>query len=394
MARLINRLTPTQVREITKPGFHPDGGCLYLQVSRWETKSWVLRYSIDGRTRWLGLGSANVVRLSEAREKARKARLLISEGIDPIERRRQAKDERRKQTADNTLFRDAVRDFLKLHLPLSRNQKHQWQVRTSLERVAKTLGARPISAVDAALINETLAPMWTKTPATAARIRQRIERVVQWVKAGRPLPTKQNGNATVRHHPALGFTELPMFMSELAGHRGIAARALEFTILTAARTGEVLHAQWSEIDLDAGVWAIPAERMKSGRQQRVPLSEQTLVILRALPRVDGSDWVFPGASYDKPLSHPAMLVTLKAIRQNITVHGFRSTFSDWARERTAYPRDVVEMALAHAITDRSEAAYRRGDMLDKRRKLMADFARYCYSPPVTDVKVVSIGLAR
>jgi integrase len=381
MARLINRLTPAKIKEIAEPGFYADGAGLYLQISKWQTKSWVLRYSLDGRVRHLGLGSVNDYTLTQARERARKARHQIADGVDPVEAKRQAKDARRKQTAETTLFRDAVSEFIKLHEPLWKNDKHIWQWSNSLKKYAlKNLGSRHIGEIDGALITETLAPIWQTKAETARRVKQRIERVIQWVKDGKPLPMqKTNGNG-VKHHAAMAFADLAAFMGELQHRGGHAAKALAFTVLTAARTSETLNATWAEIDLDGAVWSIPAERMKSGRPHRVPLSDQALALLRGLHR-DGSGLVFLGPTEGKPLSNMAMLMLLRKMgRRDLTVHGFRSAFSDWARERTHYSRDVVEMALAHAIKDKTEAAYRRGDMLPKRAKLMQQWASFCYSP--------------
>jgi integrase len=381
MARLINRLTKGDIGELTDPGFYADGQGLYLQISKWQTKSWVLRFTLDGRTRHLGLGSYNTVKLSDARERARKARLLIVDGVDPIEDKRARRDARRTQTAETTLFRDAVKEFLNLHSPTWKNAKHKWQWQRSLEQFAlKNLGGRPVGAIDGALITETLAPIWQTKTETARRVKQRIERVCQWIKDGKPLPS-QNGNG-VRHHPAPPFAELGDFMVELAKRQGHAARALEFCILTAGRTSEVLGARWDEIDLHGKVWTVPAERMKAGRPHRVPLSSPALALLRN-QHDDGSGLVFLGPTQGKPLSNMAMLMLLRKMgRRDLTVHGTRSAFSDWCRERTAYPRDVVEMALAHAIKDKTEAAYRRGDALPKRALLMQEWANYCYSPAV------------
>ena len=214
---------------------------------------------------------------------------------------------------------------------------------------------RPISAIDGALITETLAPIWTKKPETARRVKQRIERVIQWVRDGRPLPSK-GASKRVKHHPALPFADLPAFMAELRDRDSISARALEFTILTAARTSEVIGAKWSEIDLDAGVWTVPAERMKGGKEHQVPLSKRAIAILEDLPRERGG-YVFPGAKAKAPLSNMAMLELLRGMDGNgFTVHGFRSTFRDWAGDRTNFAREVIEHALAHQIKDKAEAS--------------------------------------
>lgn len=377
MTRQVNRLTAAKVRDVTEPGFYPDGLGLYMQISKWETKSWVFRYTLDGRPRYMGLGSVHTVGLAEARVRARQARQLLLDGKDPLEVKREARDARRAQTNDRMLFKDALKCFLDLYEPTWKNEKHRWQWSHSLKQYAGGLSSRPIAAIDGALITETLAPIWTTKAETARRVKQRVERVCQWVKDGMPLPTQAGKD--VRHHPALPFAELPAFMAELTQRQGMSARALEFAILTAARTNEVLGARWEEISGD--VWVVPAERMKGAKQHRVPLSKQARAILKALPR-DGSGYIFPGAVAGRPLSNMAMRELMKPMRPGYVPHGFRSTFSDWARENTNYPRDVVEMALAHAIKDKSEASYRRGDALPKRTRLMQEWAQVCYSPVV------------
>jgi integrase len=270
-----------------------------------------------------------------------------------------------------------------LHEGTWRNDKHRAQWKSTLEAHAfPKLGSRPVAAIDGVLITDTLAPIWRTTPETGRRTKQRIERVLRWVREGQPLPRQAVGK-NVKHHSALAFDDLAQFMAELSERESISARALQFTILSAARTGETIGATWDEIDLDTETWVIPGERMKSSRPHRVPLSKPLVAMLRALPREKGNPFVFVGTRAKSPLSNMAMLELLRGMRAGLTVHGFRSTFSDWARERTNYPRDVVEMALAHAIKDKSEAAYRRGDALEKRRRLMAEWARFCSMPCTT-----------
>lgn len=378
-----NKLDALEVKRKKKPGRYCDGHGLWLQVSDTGAKAWLFRYMRNGRARQMGLGALHTVSLAEARVRARQARQLLLDNQDPIEVKRKARDQARAATGDQMLFKDAVSRFLELHEPTWKNDKHRWQWGQTLESHAfPTLGSRPIAAIDGALITEALRPIWQRMPETARRTKQRIERVVQWVKDGMPLPAHGASKPPVRHHPALPFVELPAFMVELRGRDSISARALRFTILTASRTSEAIGATWDEIDLEEAVWTIPAERMKSPRPHRVPLSGEAVALLRDLPRVKGSKHVFPGARAS--LSNMAMLELLRGMRGNgLTVHGFRSTFSDWARERTNYPRDVVEMSLAHAIKDKSEAAYRRGDALPKRRRLMQEWSRYCASRPMT-----------
>jgi integrase len=287
------------------------------------------------------------------------------------------------------LFKDAAKRFLNLHRENWKNAKHRQQWENTLRDYAyPSLGTRPIAAIDGAVITEALESIWTKKPETARRVKQRIERVTQWVKDGMPLPM-QGASKRVRHHPALPYAELPAFMAELRNRDGISARALEFTILTATRISEVLGAKWSEIDLREAVWIIPAARMKDGKEHQVPLSRRAIELLERIPRTSGG-YVFSGIKPKSPLSNMAMLELLRGVRgDGLTVHGFRSTFRDWAGDRTHYPREVIEHALAHRIKDKAEASYRRGDALEKRRRLMNEWAKYCSSPAVIS-KVVSL----
>jgi len=395
MARGINKLSAKAVAAANEPGLYGDGGNLSLQVADIDgngpTKSWVLRYMIDGRARKMGLGSINDFSLAEARERARQARQQLADGIDPIEARLAARDAARKENAENITFKAAAEKFLDVHEAGWRNDKHKAQWRSTLATYAfPTLGARPVKAVDAALVNAALASIWTKTPETASRVRQRVERVVQWVKDGMPLlaPAKAR---RVEHHAALPWQEIPAFVAELRQRDSISARALEFTILCAARTGETIGARRAEIDLDGKVWTIPADRMKAHKEHRVPLSDRAVEILRDMPRETGSPYIFPGAKAKSPLSNMAMLELVRGMRPGLTVHGFRSTFKTWATEATAHANIVSEAALAHTIPDKVEAAYRRGELLTKRAKLMKDWANYCERPPFEKgSKVVSL----
>jgi integrase len=377
-----NKLTALEVTRRKKPGRYSDGHGLWLQVSSSGTKAWLFRYMIDGRARHMGLGPLHTVSLAEARVRARQARQLIIDGKDPIEVKYETRDARRSPRA--MVFKEAARHFIEVHDPTWRSARHRQQWRNTLLRDhASSLGNRPITAIDGLLITTTLAPIWTRTPETAKRVKQRIERVVQWVRDGMPMP---NGATERRHHAAMSFAELPAFMRELRGIDSVSARALEFTVLTGARTSEVLKATWEEIDTKAKVWTIPAERMKSNKRHRVPLAHRAVQILNCLPR-DGSSFVFAGSCIGHSLAADSLLKLLQRLRQGVTVHGLRSSFRDWAGDRTAFPRDVIEMALAHTIKDKSEAAYRRGDALEKRRTLMEAWALYC-SAPATSGKVV------
>ena len=278
----------------------------------------------------MGLGPFRQVPLAKARTRAEEARDLIYAGTDPIEARRARHDEARSQSTERMLFKDAARRFLDLHRDTWKNAKHKQQWENTLRDYAyPKLGTRPISVIDGAVITEALSPIWTKKPETARRVKQRIERVLQWVKDGQRLPM-QGPSKRIRHHAALPFSELPAFMAELREREGISARALEFTILTVARTSEALGAKWSEIDLKAGVWTVPAERMKAGKEHQVPLSKRALELLDELPRERGG-YVFPGAGAKSALSNMAMLELLRGMRGGGTVHGFRSSLQRLGR---------------------------------------------------------------
>ena len=410
MARSINQLTERKVSDLARhaeAGRHHDGAGLYLQIKEHESQStkkpksgkkpkppltcsWVLRYSRDGRERFYGIGPLHTVNLGEARERARKARLLLLDGIDPIEARRSQQEALRSEEQANITFKEAAEAFLDLHEEGWRNDKHRQQWRNTLAEYAfPKLGSRPVKVIDAALVNATLAPIWQTVPETARRVRQRIERVVQWVKAGRPQPN--NGAARrVKHHNAPAIDDVPAFMSELRSRNSVSAHALEFLILTAARTGDVIGATWNEIDFGAKTWTIPAERMKAGREHTVPLSARAIEILRSLLTEKGNRFVFIGANKGSGLSNMAMLQLLRGMREGLTVHGFRSTFKDWASERTNHPNIVSEMALAHTIKDKVERAYRRGDLLVKRTKLMNEWAKFCAAVPAEVVSMKKV----
>ena len=391
--REANKLSAVKVNRLKTPGRYCDGLGLWLQVTEAAggvTKAWLFRYQRHGRARQMGLGALHTVTLAEARERARQARQILLDGDDPIELKRKKRDEARTETAERILFKDAAERFLDLHESTWKNAKHKEQWKSTLKTYAyPTLGSRPIAAIDGALITDAIQSIWIKKPETARRVKQRIERVIQWVRDGRPLSSK-GASKRVRHHPALPFAELPAFMAELRERDSISARALEFAILTAARTSEVIGAKWSEIDLDAGVWTVPAERMKGGKEHQVPLSKRAIAILEDLPRERGG-YVFPGAKAKAPLSNMAMLELLRGMDGNgFTVHGFRSTFRDWAGDRTNYAREVIEHALAHHIKDKAEASYRRSAALDKRRQLMEAWAKYCSLPAQPAGEVVAL----
>lgn len=383
MARSINRLNARQVATIAEPGRYADGNCLYLNVSDTGARSWCLIYNFKTKRRELGLGICPAVSLAQAREKALEAQRLRADGIDPFVAWRTAEVPKLTFGEVATEFIDGVEDGW-------RNKKHRQQWRNTLTTYAKAIWAKPVADVDIDDVLKILRPIWSTKPETASRVRGRIERVLDVAKARKlragENPAAWRGNLSVilparkkrpkRHHPAMPYGEVADFMSKLSQRPALAARALELTILTACRTGEVLGARWSEIDLDAKLWTIPAERMKAGKEHRVPLSEPAVDLLRSLGRIN--DFVFPGFKAGQSLSNMAMEMVLRRMDvAHITVHGFRSSFRDWCGdEATQFPREVAEQALAHTIGNEVERAYRRGDALEKRRELMELWAAH------------------
>ncbi|MEE1611894.1 tyrosine-type recombinase/integrase [Microvirga sp. CF3016] len=376
-------LTAVQIRNLKQPGRYADGNGLYVVVDPSGAKRWLLRVVVRGRRRDIGLGGLSLVSLSEARETAQSYRKLARRGGDPL-------DEKRKQRRDIPTFAQAAEQVHAEHKPSWRNDKHarQW-INTLQQYVLPLMGGIPVDRVETPDILRVLAPIWLTKPETARRVRQRIGTVLDWAKAagfrtgdnpisgvGKGLP-KQTGQDD--HHAALPYTDVPEFMQRLRGSDAgeMTRLAFEFLVLTASRTSEVREARWSEFSETERLWTVPAERMKSGRAHRVPLSHRCLEILkRAKALGGGSAFVFPGRSRDKPMSNMVFLMLLRRMNQAITAHGFRSSFRDWAAETTSLPREVAEMALAHAVENKVEAAYRRGDLLEKRRQLMEHWAHF------------------
>lgn len=396
MARSINRLSAVQVAKLKEPGYYADGGNLYLQVAPGGSKSWIFRFTQDGKTREMGLGSVSTFSLAEARERAAEQRKLLADGKNPLAVKKQRVLERRLAEANIITFDQAAEKYIEAHEPSWKNAKHVAQWRTTLKVYASpVVGDLPVSQIDTALVLRILKPIWNDKTETATRLRGRIEHVLDWARvqgyrsgenpaAWRghldkllPAPRKV---ADAGHHAALPWKEIGSFMVELRKAPGLAALLVELIILTATRTSEALLAQWSEFDLQEKLWTIPEDRMKNGKAHTVPLSDAVLSLLKRIKAEtltrDG-DYLFPG-NKGKPLSNMAGLALLKRMgRHDITVHGFRSTFRDWCAEATDYPNHVAEMALAHGIDDKTEAAYRRGELLEKRRALMRDWAAYC-----------------
>ena len=383
MARPEKKLSSQEVKSLMRPGRHSDGGGLYLSIDASGRRRWVFMYTSNGRRVELGLGSTSTRSLKEAREEAGSLRAYVSRGLDP-------RAERSKSTTKPT-FGEFADEYVEAMRPSWRNAKHAAQWSMTLTEYAKPLRRLPIDAVTTEEILRTLQPIWKRTPETAERLRGRIENVLSSAKAkglrGGENPAAWKGHLdqllpkrqrlTRGHHAALPFNDMPGFFGNLSAKPATAARALQFLILTAARSGEVLGATWSEVDLDRGLWVVPASRMKAGTEHRVPLSEAALNVLRSVDvGLRPDDYLFWGRSPDRPLSNMAMSMLLRRMVPNVTVHGFRSSFRDWAAEVSAFSHEVCEMALAHTIPNKAEAAYRRGDLLDKRRELMEAWANY------------------
>ena len=386
-------------------GRYHDGFGLNLVVRTVNNASWQLRYQIAGRERWLGLGPAHLVTIGEARVRARRARLQLLDGFDPIEEKKKQRAATALSSGRAVTFSEAVRGYFAVHQSRWRKQKSRNHFLASFETFAyPVLGNLAVSDIGTGEILRTLEPHWSTKPVTMSKVRGRIEAVLDWctVRGYRrgenparwknhlagALPARSQ-IAKTKHLPALPYRDLAAFIAELRERDGMAARALEFTILTAARTAEVLGAKWNEMDLPNAVWTVPASRMKGNREHRVPLSEAAVKLLLDLPRE--GEFVFIGASAGRPLYAMSMMATLQRMgRGDISVHGFRSTFRDWAAEQTNFPNHVAEMALAHKISNAVEASYRRGDLFEKRRQLMEAWATYCARPAEAGGEVVPL----
>ena len=379
-----NALTALQVKRLRTPGRYADGNGLYLEVEPSGARHWTLRTVVHGRRRDIGLGGTSLVSLVEAREKAAKLRKIAREGGDPL-------SERRRQAAIPT-FKQAAQTVHADRAPTFRNAKHAAQWLATLDKYAfPHFGGMRVNIVDTPDVLRALRPIWTSKPETARRVRQRIGVVLDWAKAAghragdNPVSGVKHGlpkhdREQKKHFAALHYTHIGAFIERLRAQEGIAARALEFLILTASRTGEVIGGKPEEFDLKESVWMIPAERMKAKREHRVPLPPRAVELARESIEKKGA-YVFHGRKERQPLSNMAMLQLLERMeRQDLTVHGFRSSFRDWSAEQTNYPREVCDMALAHSVGNKTEAAYRRGDLFEKRRRLMLEWAKYCERP--------------
>jgi integrase len=383
MARKINRLNARMAATVTERGRHADGGGLYLSISPNGGRRWVFLFRWHGKPTEIGLGSARDVPLARARELAAAARAKLAEGINP-------KDAIRRPWEGAT-FGECADRLIEAMRPSWRSCIHTAQWTMTLREYAAPLRRLPVDKIATDDVVAVLKPLWNAKPVTAARLRGRIERVLDAAKAqglrsgenparwrghlDQLLPMRQR--LTRRHHAAMPYAQVPAFMGALQSRDATAARALEFAILTAARSGEVLGARWEEFDLD-GARTVPAARMKGGREHPVPLSKRALEIIKAMHTRRDGDFIFPGQKPGRPLSVTVLEMVLRRMKiRDATVHGFRSAFRDWCGDRTPFPREVVEAALAHTIGDQTEAAYRRGTAIEKRRQLMNDWAQFC-----------------
>lgn len=395
-------LTAKRVARLLKkrPGRHHDGHGLHLQVTSPTNASWLLRYQRHGKEHWLGLGPIHTVSLADARMRARAGRLQLLDGIDPVQAKREAKAAAKLTAARKLTFAEAAEAYFKQHRASWRSQKHAHQWMSSLQAHAfPVLGFMDVAMITTPDILRVIEPLWHDRTVTGDRVRNRVESVIDWavVRGHRPAgtnPARWSGHldqvlpavkavAKPVHFAALPVPELPMFMAKLRGQQGVAPRALEFAVLTAARTGEVLGARWPEVEFANKVWTVPAERMKRPTEHRVPLAPAAIELLQNLPREAGNEFVFIGAKAGAGLSPSSLSRALKRVgHDSITTHGFRSVFSTWAHDSTGHAPHAIEISLAHAVGSEVEKSYRRGDMFNKRVRLMNDWAKFATSKPV------------
>lgn len=379
----MGKLTAAKVRSLTQAGRYSDGDGLFLELNRKDSGRWLLRVQADGRRRDIGLGSLKSVSLADAREAAYHTRKKIAQGVDPVA-------ERKQERLVIPTFREAAKSVHEEHQEGWKNGKHKKQWLATLETYAyPALGHLPVSEIEGPAIRDVLAPIWLSKPETARRVRQRIGTVLDWscakgfrsaeapmrsISKGLPRQPKKD-----RHFAAMAYADVPDFIVKLRERESVGRVALEALILTAARSGEIRGARWSELDLEKGIWTVPADRMKMGRVHVVPLASAAIdTFSRAAKfRADASDLVFPGQGVKKLMSDMTLLKILRDMDLEVTVHGFRSAFRDWVAEQTVFPGEVAEMALAHTVANKVEAAYRRTDFLEKRKLLMRDWAAFC-----------------
>jgi integrase len=410
MKRKYEQLSTTKVASLNEPGRYPDGGGLYLQVqvgkSGGVSKQWLFRYEYNGTEHLIGLGSERIFSLKQARQRALEKHRLLADDINPLAQKRQAAAAALEAAAKPVMtFKEAAEEYAKATDDENGNVRHRAQFGKSMASyVYPQIGHLPVEAIDERLILNVLQPLWKRIPVSASRLRARLENILNYatVKKYRPdlpnpatykgklehvLKKPKNGNGDKQHHTALPYADVPAFMTQLRERPGVEARALEFLVLTATRSNEVLGAEWSEIDLDAKTWTVPAERMKARKEHKIPLTADAITLLQGLqtPR-EANPYVFAGRR-DQPLGPMTLRRVLERLGSDVNVHGFRSTFRDWAAETTAHPSDVCEAALAHLVANKVEAAYRRGDLFEKRRLLMDDWSRFCTATPSTVVSI-------
>ena len=388
MPKKAKGLTARQVETMKTPGDHADGNGLYMRVKPSGMKTWLFRYQVNGHRHAMGLGSTRLKSLAQAREKSYELALKISDGIDPIQERKVL------ERKTSITFMDAAARYIKVMSPSWKNVKHAQQWQNTLDKYCTPIADLPVDKIDSYLVMQCLEPIWAVIPETASRIRGRMEKILDWSRVNGyregENPARWSGHldqslprktkiTTVKGHASMPYTELPQFWPVLNLLQGLGARALEFTILTACRTSEVLNAKWQEIDEPSQIWTIPAERMKAGKEHRVPLSNATLSLLNALKNQQRGDLIFPGQKRNHSLSNMTMLKVLQRLEHAYTPHGFRSTFRTWISEKTNHVHEVAEAALAHTIGDKVVAAYQRGDLFEKRRQIMLDWADYVTS---------------
>ena len=388
MPKKAKGLTARQVETMKTPGDHADGNGLYMRVKPSGMKTWLFRYQVNGHRHAMGLGSTRLKSLAQAREKSYELALKISDGIDPIQERKVL------ERKTSITFMDAAARYIKVMSPSWKNVKHAQQWQNTLDKYCTPIADLPVDKIDSYLVMQCLEPIWAVIPETASRIRGRMEKILDWSRVNGyregENPARWSGHldqslprktkiTTVKGHASMPYTELPQFWPILNLLQGLGARALEFTILTACRTSEVLNAKWQEIDEPSQIWTIPAERMKAGKEHRVPLSNATLSLLNALKNQQRGDLIFPGQKHNHSLSNMTMLKVLQRLEHAYTPHGFRSTFRTWISEKTNHVHEVAEAALAHTIGDKVVAAYQRGDLFEKRRQLMLDWTNFVNS---------------
>lgn len=393
MAR-IRVLTALKIKQNLKPGMYADGLGLYLKVRAGGSRSWIFRYRTGGRRRDMGLGPSHTVSLAAARERAEVCRAMRLKGLDPLEEYHREQQARSIEAAEAITFEKCAETYIATYKDGWKNSKHADQWTATLQTyVYPIFNDKPVAAIDDALILKVLQPIWKEKTETASRIRGRIERILDWARVKKyrtcdnparwkghldHLLPKRSRVATVKHHAALPIDQTPAFIQILRQEETVVAGALEFCILNATRTNEAMGMCWSEYDEKAQLWTVPAARMKAGRDHRIPLAKRSQLILAEMQEIRTNDFVFPGGVQNRPLSPMAFLMLLRRLgRNDITAHGFRSTFRDWAAERTDFPNEVVEMALAHTTSNKVEAAYRRGDLFEKRRQLAEAWAAFC-----------------